>query len=58
VADGRVLVLMRMHATFRDSGIGGSREMAHIWHMRGDKAKRVQVFGSHEDARAPSRKPD
>lgn len=50
--DDRVLILMRMHATFRDSGISGSREMAHIWHIRGDKAARVQVFGSHDDARA------
>ena len=50
--DGRVLILMRMHATFRDSGLSGSREMGHIWHMRDEKAARVQVFGSHEDARA------
>jgi ketosteroid isomerase-like protein len=52
VGDGRMLIFMRMHATFRDSGITGSLDMAHIWHMRGDKAARVQVFGSHEDARA------
>ena len=50
--DNRVLILMRMQATFRDSGISGSRDMAHIWHMSGEKAARVQVFGSHEDARA------
>ena len=50
--DGRTLVLMTMHATMRQSGIAGSREMAHIWHWRGNKAARVQVFGSHEDARA------
>ena len=50
--DGRMLILMTMYATFRESGISGSREMAHIWHMRDGKAARVQVFGSHEDARA------
>lgn len=50
--EGRVLVLMRMHATLRRSGIAGVTDMAHIWHMRGEKAVRVQVFGSHEDARA------
>ena len=48
----RMLILMRLHATFRDSGISGSRDMAHIWHMRDGKAVRVQVFGSHQDARA------
>jgi ketosteroid isomerase-like protein len=53
--DGRILVLMRMHATMRQSGISGSLEMAHIWHMRGDKAARVQVFGTHEDARVALR---
>jgi ketosteroid isomerase-like protein len=52
IGDGRVLVLMRMHATFRESGIAGARDMAHIWHMREDMAARVQVFGSHDDARA------
>jgi ketosteroid isomerase-like protein len=52
VGDGRVLVLMTMHATFRDSGISGSREMAHIWHIEGDEVARVRVFGSHDDARA------
>jgi ketosteroid isomerase-like protein len=52
IAGGRALVLMMMHATFRDSGISGSREMAHIWHIRDGKAARVQIFGSHEDARA------
>ena len=52
IGDGRVLVLMRMHATLRQSGISGSRDMAHIWHMRGPKVARVQVFGSHDDARA------
>ena len=52
IGDGRMLILMTMHATFRESGISGAREMAHIWHMRGDRAARVQVFGSHEDARA------
>ncbi len=52
VGDGRLLVLMRMHATLRQSGISGSRDMAHIWHMRGDKVARVQVFGAHDDARA------
>ena len=50
--DGRILVLMTMHATMRQSGISGSLEMAHIWHMRGEKVARVQVFGSHEAARA------
>ena len=43
---------MRMRATLRQSGISGSRDMAHIWHMRGEKVARVQVFGAHEDARA------
>ena len=52
VGDGRVLVLMRMHATLRISGISGSRDFAHIWHIRDGKAARVQVFGAHEDARA------
>ena len=52
IGDGRVLILMRMHATLRRSGISGWFDMAHIWHMRGDKAARVQVFGSHDDARA------
>jgi hypothetical protein len=52
LGDGRMLILMQMHATLRISGISGALEMAHIWHMRGDKAERVQVFGSHEDARA------
>jgi ketosteroid isomerase-like protein len=55
LGDGRILILMRIHATMRRSGIRGTLEMAHIWHMRGDKAARVQVFGSHEDARAALR---
>jgi ketosteroid isomerase-like protein len=50
--EDRVLVLMNIHGTLRHTGISGSREMAHIWHWRGDKAARVQIFGSHEDARA------
>ena len=52
IGDGRVLVLTKLHATFQETGIRGSLDMAHIWHMRGDKAARVQVFGSHDDARA------
>ena len=52
VGDGRLLIFMTMHATLRHSGISGSREFAHIWHMRGDKVARVQVFGAHDDARA------
>ncbi len=52
VGDDRLLVLMRMHATLRQSGISGSRDMAHIWRMRGDKVARIQVFGAHEDARS------
>ena len=52
-ADGdRILILLRLHATLRRSGIGGTLDMAHIWHMRGDKVARVQVFGAHDDARA------
>ena len=50
--DGRVLILMLMHATFRDSGLSGSREKGHICHMREGKAARVQDYGSHADARA------
>ena len=52
MGDDRALVLLNMHATLRHSGISGSHEMAHIWHFRGDKAARVQIFGSHDDARA------
>ncbi len=52
VGDGRLLILMTMHATLRHSGISGSRNFAHIWHMRGDKVARAQVFGAHDDARA------
>jgi ketosteroid isomerase-like protein len=52
IGDGRVLILMTMHATLRHSGISGSRDFAHIWHMRGDKVARAQVFGAHDDARA------
>ena len=50
--DGRILILMKMHATLRHTGFSGALEMAHIWHMRGDKATRIQVFGSHAEARA------
>jgi ketosteroid isomerase-like protein len=52
LGDGRALVLMTMHATFRESGISGSREMGHVWHIEGGRATRVRVFGSHADARA------
>lgn len=52
LGDGRVLILMRLQATLRHSGITGIYDMAHIWHMRGDKVERARVFGSHEDARA------
>lgn len=52
VGDDRVLVLMKLTATLRQSGITGTYDMAHIWHMRGGKVHRAQVFGSHDDARA------
>ena len=52
IGDARVLILMTMHATLRHSGISGSRDFAHIWHMRGGKVARAQVFGTHDDARA------
>ena len=47
----RVLVLMSLHATLRFTEFEGAKEMAHIWHFRGDKAYRVQVFGEHAKAR-------
>ena len=52
IGDGRVLILMRLNATLRLSGIAGAMDMAHIWHMRGERVFRCQVFGSHEAARA------
>ena len=53
VEDGedKALVLMNLHAKLRFTEFEGAKEMAHIWHFRGDKAYRVQVFGSHDRAR-------
>lgn len=50
--DGRALVLMTIGGTMRQSGIAGSREMAHIWEFSDGKAVKVRVFGAHDDARA------
>ena len=49
-AGSKVVVVMRVIARGRESGVRVDRQLAHVWTFRGAKATRHQSFATREEA--------
>jgi uncharacterized protein len=51
-AGDNVVVVLRMHGRGKESGVPVEERIAHLWTIRDDKAKSLQVYSDPEEALA------